>query len=395
MSDEKQIEKRDIKQEIIDKNRKRYLKPKEEDMTEDQKKEEEALRDLNNGPTSNENRGCTDILCCLLFIAFIGGCVAVTILGFSQGNPGALIYIYDEEGNPCGKSGDKAENYPYLYLYDAIEQLKKKDTAFLNRGICVKQCPINYDTTTLECYPIQNNKECAVKKENIYLSYPWVDKLCVPSKALYDEAKKNKTSTTTTDNTGRTSEEMDSEYTAMGGLINTNFINVDKLLEYVGDLQLVWPIFLACIGIAVVIGFTYLLIIRCCGACIAYVTILLIFATLIGLGVVFQNRMNYYEQLNDDTYYKIMLAFTIIFYSLAGIWFLIIICSCNKIRLAIALTEVGAIFVWKVMSVVFVPFFFFVIVSLYLAYWVALSVFIYSTGEIGKSGNTFLASVKW
>ena len=395
MSDEKQIEKRDIKQEIIDKNRKRYLKPKEEDMTEDQKKEEEALRDLNNGPTSNENRGCTDILCCLLFIAFIGGCVAVTILGFSQGNPGALIYIYDEEGNPCGKSGDKAENYPYLYLYDAIEQLKQKNTAFLNRGICVKQCPINYDTTTLECYPIQNNKECAVKKENIYLSYPWVDKLCVPSKALYDEAKKNKTSTTTTDNTGRTSEEMDSEYTAMGGLINTNFINVDKLLEYVGDLQLVWPIFLACIGIAVVIGFTYLLIIRCCGACIAYVTILLIFATLIGLGVVFQNRMNYYEQLNDDTYYKIMLAFTIIFYSLAGIWFLIIICSCNKIRLAIALTEVGAIFVWKVMSVVFVPFFFFVIVSLYLAYWVALSVFIYSTGEIGKSGNTFLASVKW
>ena len=395
MSDSKEEINKSKKQEIIDKNRNRYLKPKEEDMTDSQKKEEEALRDLNNGPTSNENRSCTDIFCFLLFIAFIGGCIVVTALGFKDGNPSALLYIYDEEGNPCGKLGDKAEDYPYLYLYSAVEHIKDGSIEFLNKGICVKNCPVNYDSTQLECYPVENNKDCKIKKENIYLSYPWVDKLCVPSKKLYEEAKQKKAANNEKDNSNRSIEQMDQEYTAMGGIINTNFINVDKLLEYVGDLQVVWPIMLACLGIAVVIGFLYLLIIRCCGSCIAYVTILLIFVALIGLGVVFQKRMNYYQDINDDTYYKIMLAFTIIFYSLGGIWFLIVICSCNKIRLAIALTEVGAIFVWKVMSIVFVPFLFFIIVSLYLAYWVALSVFIYSSGEINKSGNTFLATVKW
>ena len=66
------------------------MKKKEEEMTEDEKKDEEETRALNNGPTSDQNRGCQDIICCLLFIAFIGGCAVVTGLGFNKGNPELL-----------------------------------------------------------------------------------------------------------------------------------------------------------------------------------------------------------------------------------------------------------------------------------------------------------------
>jgi len=376
-----------------DDNRKRYMKKKEDEMSEDEKKEEEAMRALNNGPTSDENRSCQDILCCLLFIAFLAGCVVVTALGFSQGNPDLITYVYDEDGNPCGKSGEAAADYPYLFLYNAVTQLNSLDTDLANQAICVKACPTNYNMTTLECLPTSNVPECKIEKANIFLSYAWLKKVCVPSLSLYDEAKKN--TSAGNDEGNRTSTELDTEYNAVGGLINTKFINGDKLFDYLGDLVTVWEIFLACIGIAVVVGLVYLLIIRCCGCCFAYLVIFLILVLLAVLGYVFHKRMDHYDDLDDTTYKNIMLAFAIIFYALAFIWLLVILCSCNKIRLSIAITEIAARFVWDVWSILFVPLIMFVIVALYLAYWIALSVYIYSSGEVQKSSSTFLATVVW
>lgn len=395
MGEEDNKEEKNMKQEIIDQNRKRYLKKPENEMTEDEKKEEEALRDLNNGPTSDDNRGCTDILCCLIFVAFLGGVIAVTILGFSQGQPQEIMYIYDEESNACGKTGTVTEQFPFLYLYTAISDLKSASTSFVNHGICVKQCPSNYEMTTLDCHPTTNNQDCKVAKQNIYLSTPLLQKLCIPSLNLYNEAKQNLTNSNSTTYDNRTASQMDSDYNDVKGLINTNFINVDKLISYLSDFTETWKIMLACVGIALVLGFVYLLLIRLCGACIAYITILLILAAFVLLGYFFQTRMDIYDAQGDTTYYKIMLAFTIIFYALAFIWLLFVLCSCNRIRLAIAITEVGAIFVWKVCSIIFVPFVFCLIVALYIAYWVALSVFLYSTGEISKSSSSFLSTVKW
>lgn len=384
---------KEFRDKMKDDHQKRYEKKKAEDMTEDEKREEEELRALNNGPTSDENRSCQDILCCLFFLAFLGGCAVVTGIGFSDGNPTALTYIYDEDGRPCGKSGTVVADFPYLYLYNAVKSVQQLKYDFASQGICVKACPITFSQTSLDCYPSTNNTNCNVEKENVFLSEPWLEKLCIPSYDLYQEAKQNSTSGQNEKN--KTSAELDTEYTILGGVINTNFINSDKLFDYLGDCITVWPIFIACVGIALVVGFFYLAILRMCGGCIAYIVIFAILAVLVILGWVFQNRMKVYENLNDDTYKNIMLAFAIVFYSLAFIWLIIIMCSCNKIRLAIAITEVAAIFVWKVMSILLVPLFMFIVVSLYIAYWITLSVFIYSAGEVQKSPSSFLWEVKW
>lgn len=387
---------KDFKQKHIDEHRKKYQKKKEEDMTEEEKRDEEEMRALNNGPTSDENRSCHDILCCLFFICFIAGCAVITGIGFSRGNPEALSYIYDEDGNPCGKSGKTAENYPYLYLYNAVKSISKLDTKFANQGICVKGCPTSYDNTTLDCLRTTGNSDCSVTKENIYLSEVWLQRLCVPNLALYqNEMKRANSSSTGRNSNNQTSSQISDDYQAIQDLINNKFINVDKLFSYIGDFVVTWPIMIACIGIALVVGFFYLLIIRCCGGCIAYIVIFLILGVLCVLGGLFNKRMYYYESLGDTTYYNIMLAFSIVFYGLAFIWLIIILCSCNKIRLAIAITEVSAIFVWKVMSILLVPVIMFIVVGLYLAYWIALSVFIYSAGDVKKSQSTFLATVDW
>lgn len=55
---------------------------------------------LENGPLNQ--RGCTDILCCILFIIFTGLTIYITATAFSKGDPWKLAQPYDIDGNPCG-----------------------------------------------------------------------------------------------------------------------------------------------------------------------------------------------------------------------------------------------------------------------------------------------------
>uniref|UniRef100_A0A668AFG9 Choline transporter-like protein n=1 Tax=Myripristis murdjan TaxID=586833 RepID=A0A668AFG9_9TELE len=50
-------------------------------------------------------RGCTDIVCCILFIIAILGYIAVGILAWSQGDPRKVIYPTDSRGQFCGQAG--------------------------------------------------------------------------------------------------------------------------------------------------------------------------------------------------------------------------------------------------------------------------------------------------
>lgn len=409
--------KKSFKEEQIEKHRSRYMKKNKEEMTEDEKKreeeDEEAMRALNNGPTADENRSCQDLIFCLLFIAFIVGCAVVTGLGFSQGDPSRLTYFYDEDGVPCGKNGTDAENYPYLYLYNAVSSAYELNaTEVVNKGICVTDCPTTYPTelslsslkVRLNCKKTKLNPDCLVDTKNIFLSTPFLKKICIPSYTLYMELKANLTNNSIKGNNGTNNttinntdiaNKLDGEYTAAAGLINLKIINKDKLFDYLGDLVTIYPIFFACIGIALVIGFIYLFIIRLCGGCIAYFVIFFILVLLVLLGVFFHRRMSIYNTEKDTIYKNIMLAFAIIFYSLGFIWLMVILCSCNKIRLAIAITEVAARFVWSVWTILFVPIIMFIVIGCYVAYWIALSVFLYSSGEIKKSSSSFLATVVW
>jgi hypothetical protein len=56
--------------------------------------------DISNGPI--QKRGCTDIVCLLLFLLHWVGFVGVTVLGFQDGNPTKLYKPRDFRGDYCG-----------------------------------------------------------------------------------------------------------------------------------------------------------------------------------------------------------------------------------------------------------------------------------------------------
>lgn len=187
----------------------------------------------------------------------------------------------------------------------------------------------------------------------------------------------------------------DAKVNATTSLINANFINTDKVVEYISDLSTVWPILLASIGIAIVITLIYLLFVRFCAGVIAYSTILFTLAGLILLGYFFQTKIPEYQERKDEQGELAMKVFCGLFYSLGIIWFLMILFMCNRIRLAVALSEVTAEYLSEKCSVYLVPVFFTAFTLCYVCYWVVMCVFIYSTGKISKQSGSIIASVEW
>ena len=71
---------------------------------------------------------------------------------------------------------------------------------------------------------------------------------------------------------------------------------------------------------------------------------------------------------------------------LAGLYFLVLLCCCNRIRLGVAIIEATSQFVANKFSIFLVPIFFVFIIVLWLAYWVVSAVYVYSVGEVEDLG---------
>ena len=50
-----------------------------------------------------KSRSCTDVLCLLLLLVFVGGWAAVSVYGFQNGDPERLIYPSNSRGEICGR----------------------------------------------------------------------------------------------------------------------------------------------------------------------------------------------------------------------------------------------------------------------------------------------------
>ena len=60
-----------------------------------------------------QKRGCTDVICLLIFLAYVGGMVAVFVMAVAAyGDPYRLFYGYDVKGDTCGRNNDQLDIYP-------------------------------------------------------------------------------------------------------------------------------------------------------------------------------------------------------------------------------------------------------------------------------------------
>ena len=131
--------------------------------------------DFKNGPMGDNKRQCRDILCCIIFVLFLCGCVAVCVLGVSYGDPNVILYPYDDDGKQCGR--DEYKDYKYLYFYSVVSNLQNFTLSKTISGFCVKDCPKDiYNSSqnpadiTVDCKPTTNNLNCNIKYHDFYNS---------------------------------------------------------------------------------------------------------------------------------------------------------------------------------------------------------------------------------
>jgi hypothetical protein len=98
---------------------------------------------LEDGPI--KDRGCTDVICCMLFIAFWGATLFFSFNYFKKGDLNKVMRPVDFNGNPCGMM--LAKDYPYLFF----GKLRTIDKDYLKYTVCVKKCPVAA-AESLECF---------------------------------------------------------------------------------------------------------------------------------------------------------------------------------------------------------------------------------------------------
>ncbi|XP_061578983.1 choline transporter-like protein 2 isoform X1 [Cololabis saira] len=90
------------------------------------------------------DRGCTDILCCILFIVALLGYFSVGILAWSQGDPRKVIYPTDSRGQFCGQAGTPLEKKPLLFYFNILKcasPLVLLEFQCPTTQLCVDKCP--------------------------------------------------------------------------------------------------------------------------------------------------------------------------------------------------------------------------------------------------------------
>ncbi|KYO40299.1 choline transporter-like protein 2 isoform X2 [Alligator mississippiensis] len=95
------------------------------------------------------DRGCTDIICCILLFLAIIGYVIVGVVAWTHGDPRKVIYPTNSRGQFCGQQGTPNENKPFLFYFNIMKcasPLVLLEFQCPTTQICVTKCPDRYLT---------------------------------------------------------------------------------------------------------------------------------------------------------------------------------------------------------------------------------------------------------
>ncbi|XP_054858254.1 choline transporter-like protein 2 isoform X5 [Eublepharis macularius] len=95
------------------------------------------------------DRGCTDIICCILLLVAVSGYVAVGVIAWTQGDPRKVIYPTDSRGQFCGQQGTPNEKKPFLFYFNIVKCASPSvllEFQCPTTQICVEKCPDRYLT---------------------------------------------------------------------------------------------------------------------------------------------------------------------------------------------------------------------------------------------------------
>ncbi|XP_047239413.1 choline transporter-like protein 4 [Girardinichthys multiradiatus] len=370
-----------------------------------------------------KKRGCTDIICCILFMAVILGYIGIGILAWLYGDPRHVLYPRNSTGWFCGVGPNK--DRPNLFYFDILKcasSINVLATALNGyqcptTQICVEKCPSGFwAVSPLDYLPNKQPKE--VFQQNSCVPSIDLAKTTLTVKQIVDKELCPFFYIPTTPALGRCFPDMQGlgripDYFSQvpglppsvndtvklikngtGDIIN-GFSVRDIGIRIFEDFASAWPWILLALVIAMVVSLLFLLLLRFT----APVMIWLLIITLIGAGAYgiwhcYWEYDNYKQQsatisnigftTNFQVYLQVQetwLAILIILCVVEAIILLTLIFLRTRILIAIALIQESSKAIGHMMSSLMYPLVTFVLLLVCVAYWVATALYLATSGE--------------
>ncbi|XP_032391611.1 choline transporter-like protein 4 [Etheostoma spectabile] len=373
-----------------------------------------------NGPI--KKRGCTDILCCILFIAVILGYIAVGILAWLFGDPRHVLYPRNSTGWFCGIGPNIGK--PNLFYFDILKcatSVNVMATALNGfqcptTQVCVGSCPTQFWAVEITAYfpnkkpkDIFNQSLCvpSINLTNTALSVQEIvnKELCpffhiptipVLGRCLPDISALGRIPPQFSNISGLPSSVNDTVGIIMNGTGDiVNGFNAREIgVRIFEDFASSWPWILLGLLIAMVVSMLFLLLLRFTAPVMVWVLIIgVLGAGAYGIWHCYWEYANYKQAsatisnigftTNFQVYLQVQetwLAFLIIISVVEAILLLTLIFLRTRILIAIALIQESSKAISHMMSSLLYPLITFVLVLVCVAYWGTTALYLATSG---------------
>ncbi|XP_051043258.1 choline transporter-like protein 4 [Phodopus roborovskii] len=357
-----------------------------------------------------KNRGCTDIICCVLFLLFILGYIVVGLVAWVYGDPRQVLYPRNSTGAYCGIGENKDK--PYVLYFNIFSCVVATNIISVAQNglkcptpqVCVSSCPdapwavgeAHLSKTVIEVYEEKKNFCLPGVSPDMTVKDSLHQELC-PSFLLPSTPALGRCFPSPNVNYTLPEYPWINNATVSSGIsdlldsINARDISV-KIFE---DFARSWHWILMALGVALVLSLLFILLLRLVAAPLV---LLLIVGVLAVLAYGIYHCWQQYRMLRDKGASISQLGFTtnfsayqsvqetwlaalIILAVLEGVLLLMLIFLRQRIRIAIALLKEASRAVGQMMSTMFYPLVTFVLLVICIGYWALTALYLATSGQ--------------
>ncbi|XP_053577958.1 choline transporter-like protein 4 [Bombina bombina] len=359
-----------------------------------------------------KSRSCTDIICCILFMVFLLGYMAVGILAWLYGDPRQVIFPRNSTGMYCGVGENKDK--PYVLYYDLLKCVTGINilAAAMNglqcptTQVCVTECPADFKWAKFGLGPkdVFDQQYCQpsinLNITSLTVSQIINQELCpvflVPSTPFFNRCfpKVNLTfpSDFTVDGMGFDQTRGNIANASSQIIDSFNFQNLGK--KIFEDFAKAWPYILIALAIAMIVSLLFLILLRFTAGILVWVLIVGVIGV-IGYGIYhcymeydilnksgqtisdvgFTFNLSVYRNVKET-----WLAILIVLAAVEVILLLVLLFLRKRILIAIALIKEASKAIGHIMSSLFYPVITFVLLIVCVAYWGITALYLATSG---------------
>jgi choline transporter-like protein 2/4/5 len=371
------------------------------------------------------DRKCTDICMIIFAMLFIAGWIVVGYVAINNGRPSRIVLPENFRGDLCGDNPGPLQDVTYLYIP------KPSRTSY---GLCTPKCPKVGD------YVCNNDIEGMVtnvskKVRNDYYNhnaaefdygksaFVWCNTRSVLCNSTAKIASDRYTGLlvklqeykcffvfyttgstlfrclpTNSDNDNATAASEAGESKSSVATLGDKTGASAFFQRGFAEMEQTWVVILICGLSAMLLSIIWIILLRCILAPVIYLCILLIFALLIAIGYFAMLMADDLENVKlpgdtaTDNQVKIWRAIQWGFWIAAGIYFVVMIWMLKRIKIGIAVMKEGTKAFSANLGLVIIPPIVFIMLIGWVVFFIWLSLYIQTIGEISKKDFTVAAT---